>query len=143
MTSFANRLEVSSIAAPAVGPKAAMPAARQPVDKPQGEWSFGPDKDRVNALAPRERDERLDVGGGDRNAAAVCCDSRIPRSGDQLERRVVTPKPPGERMLTPTAAHEEDARHAPVLPLNASANASRARLIASATVFTASRAVSE
>ena len=100
-------LEPSSAAAAAVGPNAAMPSASSASTRPGDERRLRPDDDKIDPLAPAERDEAGDVAGGDRHAFGLLGDPGIARRAiEPVDQRRGRDRP-GERMLAPARSHHQ------------------------------------
>ena len=110
-TSWQNALLDSIRAAAAVGPKTAIPASIERVGDAGRQRRLGPDDDQLGGLAPGDRDDRRRVERIDARHAAdtrLARDRVAPRRDDDLVDARLGGQLPGERVLAPAAAHDED-----------------------------------
>ena len=92
------------------------PAAAQLIRDARHEWRLGPDHDEVGADRPGELEQAVAVLRADRMALPELCDARIPGRGvNRVDRRALR-ELPGQRMLPPTGADDEDSHGASLVP---------------------------
>ena len=108
MTSFAKLFEPSICAAAALGPKTGDSTAPKLVGDARDKRRLGADHDEVGAERPREREQALAVLGANRVTRAEPGDAGVPgRRVELLDGRALR-ELPGQRMLPPTGADDED-----------------------------------
>ena len=85
----------------------------QGVDQPGGERRFGADDDKVDAALGRGADDAFDVGVGDRQVFAERGSAGVAGGTEQFGAAGTAGDRPGERVLAPAAADDQDAHGLP------------------------------
>ena len=106
--SLARTFEPSSSAAAALGPNAAMPASSSASTTPATSGASGPTTTRSTRARRRRGDDRVDVVGGDIEAAGVGGDPGVAGRAEQLRRVRRAGQRADDRVLAPAAADDED-----------------------------------
>ena len=107
ITSLAKAFEPSSWAAASVGPKQAIPAARDGVGDAGDQRRLGPDDHEVGPEVARERGDRLAGHRVDVVQGRDGRDARVPRGGVHLVDRRVAGQGEGEGVLAPAGSDDE------------------------------------
>ena len=116
--SLVKPLEPSSRAAALVGPNALMPAASRSSTMPAHERRLRADHDEVDLVRLAERDHRRMVGDVERDAFGLARDAGIARRAIEPVGERACRHLPGQRVLAPAGAEEENV-HAGASPSTA------------------------
>ena len=106
--SLVKPFEPSSCAAARVGPKAAMPAAARSSTIPATSGASGPTTTKPMPVAPAEADDGSVVGDVEGDELGDLGDAGIARRGVELGQPRRLGQLPGQRVLAPAGADEED-----------------------------------
>ena len=101
-------LEVSSRAAGAVGPKQGMPARASRSARPRSSAASGPITTRSAAISAGQRDQAVDVVGLTGRSSPSAAMPGLPGASDQPRQQRRLGDLPGQRVLAPAGADQED-----------------------------------
>ena len=106
--SLVKPLEPSSRAAALLGPNALMPAASRSSTMPAHQRRLRADHDEVDLVRLAERDHRRVVGDVERDALGLARDAGVARRAIEPVGERACRDLPGQRVLAPAGAEEED-----------------------------------